>query len=197
MPVGPRVLVPAFTMVNLTPAEEKSTESTIVELVNRARIEEGLEPLSVNRKLTEAARIHAGDMARLNEMEHNLPQADQPTLKDRIRFVEYQYGYVGENIAYNQSGRTAAVMKSWMKSPGHKANILSSHFVEIGVAVAFNDEGEPYYCQVFGSPDSIRARMTATSRRRRSRPFLIGTRVGPRSRGGPQATRVGRPGAIE
>ena len=152
LPVGPRVLVPAFTMVNLTPAEEKSTESTIVELVNRARIEEGLEPLSVNRKLTEAARIHAGDMARLNEMEHNLPQADQPTLKDRIRFVEYQYGYVGENIAYNQSG-AAAVMKSWMKSPGHKANILSSHFVEIGVAVAFNDEGEPYYCQVFGSPD--------------------------------------------
>jgi uncharacterized protein YkwD len=44
------------------------------------------------------------------------------------------------------------VMDSWMHSSGHRGNILSGRFREIGVGVARDSAGRPYYVQVFGTP---------------------------------------------
>ena len=54
----------------------------------------------------------------------------------------------GENIAMGQP-TAASVMNAWMNSPGHKANILSVNFTEIGVGVAKDASGTIYWTQQF------------------------------------------------
>lgn len=123
----------------------------MVDLVNQQRTLNGLAPLEVNAKLVEAAQIHARDMAQFDVMEHDLPQATLPTLVSRASFVGYNYAWIGENIAFNYSD-AAAVVDAWMNSPGHRANILSVNFTEVGAGVAWDSRGLPYYCMVFGEP---------------------------------------------
>lgn len=56
---------------------------------------------------------------------------------------------VGENVAYGYStGRK--VVRAWMRSPGHRANILSSGYKILGLAMRRSDDGTPYAAQVFG-----------------------------------------------
>lgn len=132
-------------------AQESADEKAIVDAVNQERAKTGLPPLAVNPKLVQAARIHADDMARLGQMAHDLPGAAQPTLTDRAKYVGYGFSYLGENIAFNYPD-TGSVMDAWMGSPGHKANILSANYTQIGVGIAYDSSGQPYYCQVFGMP---------------------------------------------
>jgi uncharacterized protein YkwD len=129
---------------------ETTAEQAIVNAVNTVRQMNGLAPLTVNTKLVEAARIHASDMARLDQMAHTLPGAALPTLEDRANYVGYNYSILGENIAYGYSD-TGSVMNAWMNSPGHRANILSAGYQEIGIGIAYDASGVPYYCQVFGT----------------------------------------------
>jgi uncharacterized protein YkwD len=89
-------------------------------------------------------------MAQLDRMAHTLSGADLPNLDSRLNHYGYRYLLAGENIAWNYPGAQAAVA-AWMNSPGHRANVLSPNYTEIGVAVAYNSRGEPYYCQVFGT----------------------------------------------
>lgn len=148
-PSAPQVTAP----ITAAPSAgvESAAEQAVVDAVNLARKQNGLAPLTVNAKLVQAAQIHAQDMARLDSMQHDLPGASLPTLLDRARYVGYSYSTLGENIAYNYRD-TASVMSGWLNSPGHRANILSPGYTQIGVGVAYNGRGEPYYCQVFGRP---------------------------------------------
>ena len=57
---------------------------------------------------------------------------------------------MGENIAEGQK-TVDQVMDSWMKSPGHRANILAE-FTEMGAARVEDDEGDNYWCVNFGIP---------------------------------------------
>ena len=50
------------------------------------------------------------------------------------------------------SASAAEVVSSWMRSPGHRDNILSSEFTEIGTGVALGRNGRLYWAQVFGRP---------------------------------------------
>jgi uncharacterized protein YkwD len=43
-------------------------------------------------------------------------------------------------------------MTAWMNSPEHRANILDPSFTDIGVGIAYDSRGEPYYTQEFGEP---------------------------------------------
>ncbi len=59
-----------------------------------------------------------------------------------------KYTAAGENIAMGQ--RTASeVMNAWMNSPGHRNNILSPSFSEIGVGLAKGPNGRLYWTQMF------------------------------------------------
>lgn len=56
---------------------------------------------------------------------------------------------VGENVAAGYStGR--AVVRAWMNSPGHRANLLEPGFRILGLAMRRSDSGTPYAVQVFG-----------------------------------------------
>jgi uncharacterized protein YkwD len=109
--------------------------------VNSQRSRHGLAPLRLNRRLSAAAAAHAADMDARNYFSHD--SLDGGSFVDRLRRVGYLNGArswtVGENLAWGSRGRAAPQMitRSWMNSPGHRANILSSSFREIGIGVAY------------------------------------------------------------
>ena len=58
-------------------------------------------------------------------------------------------GWVGENVAFGfRNGKSA--VKAWMRSPGHRANILSANYHLMGIA-AVNRDGVWWVAQVFGT----------------------------------------------
>jgi uncharacterized protein YkwD len=62
-----------------------------------------------------------------------------------------RFSAAAENIAYGQRS-AQEVMNSWMNSPGHKANILSKSYTQIGVGVAKKSNGTMYFTQMFLKP---------------------------------------------
>ena len=125
------------------------TESLILEQTNKARAAEKLPPLKLNRTLTKVARAHSENMARQHKMEHVL---DGKKPSQRIAEAGYDYHYTGENVAYGFGGfGPEEVFEGWMKSPGHRKNILDENYKEIGIGVATDDKGATYYTQDFGT----------------------------------------------
>ncbi len=123
-----------------------SLEKQVVVLVNQERAKQGLAPLKDNWELSRVARYKSADMANNNYFSHTSPTYGSPF--DMIKNFGINYRAAGENIAYGQQ-TAASVMSSWMNSPGHKANILSNNFTEIGVGVAKNKSGTIYWTQQF------------------------------------------------
>ncbi|WP_282204860.1 CAP domain-containing protein [Kitasatospora fiedleri] len=101
-----------------------------------------------NAKLATAALRHSEDMAARNFFDHTNPDGAGP--QQRIDAVGYAWSGWGENIARGQKD-AAAVMESWMNSPGHRANILNCKFTELGVGVHLGTGG-PWWTQDFGTP---------------------------------------------
>lgn len=126
-------------------------EREIIGYTNQERERYRLPLLRLNLQLLRAAQHHARNMARFKEMDHDLPQADLPTMVDRALYYGYAYRWLGENVAYGYPD-ARSVVAGWMDSPGHRANILGSDFTEIGVGLRVGGDGLPYYCQVFGRP---------------------------------------------
>jgi uncharacterized protein YkwD len=129
-------------------ASSGSVEQAVISRTNAERKVAGLRPLISSPQLDDAARRHAANMARRNTMDHNL-EGRSPA--DRVKAVGFDYRAVGENIAQKQLTPTAAV-DAWMKSPGHRRNLLGEVYTHIGVGMAVNANGEPYWVQVFGTP---------------------------------------------
>jgi uncharacterized protein YkwD len=88
-------------------------------------------------------------MAQLGRMEHSDIGDGDPG--SRLRGVGYAFRWCGENIAWNYQ-TVAEVMLGWMASDGHRANILSPLFIEVGFAVAYGADGSPYWAVDFGAP---------------------------------------------
>ncbi|MEP6990431.1 MAG: CAP domain-containing protein [bacterium] len=118
---------------------------------NRERVSLGIEPLGRSAPLMRAAKLQASQMARLAKMAHELPGAAYPTLDSRLAAAGYRMRASGENVAEGYPS-AAAVVAGWMTSPGHRANIVSTHFTEMGAALATAKNGRRFYVQVFGAP---------------------------------------------
>ncbi|MEV6979084.1 CAP domain-containing protein [Kitasatospora sp. NPDC093806] len=120
----------------------------VVDLVNVQRSQAGCGPLTADAKLNTAAQVHSDDMANRNFFDHASPEGYHAD--HRIEAAGYRWSSWGENIARGQKD-PAAVMDSWMNSPGHRANILNCSFKQIGVGVR-TGTGGPWWTQVFASP---------------------------------------------
>jgi uncharacterized protein YkwD len=105
-------------------------------------------PLKLSRTLCQSAADHAGDMAKHHKLDHK--GSDGSTVADRAKRKGYAFVRVGENIAKGQKS-VEQVMDTWMKSPGHRANILAD-YTEMGAAQAEDDNGDLYWCVNFGIP---------------------------------------------
>lgn len=133
----------------------KKLVNGVLRIVNRKREQAGLKPLSLNSKLTKAAQAHTKDMAVNDFFSHT--GSNGSSLGDRLQRVGYSYSYAAENIAAGSS-TPKGVMKQWMNSPGHRANILSPNVTQIGIGYYYqpNDGGTTpygyYWTQDFGKP---------------------------------------------
>ncbi len=109
-------------------------------LLNETRRSHGLPRLRLNKKLSRAARVHARDMVSARYFAHD--SRNGSSFVDRIRRTGYMRSarrwLVGENLAWGSGSRAepGQIMQAWMNSPGHRKNILTRSFREIGIGVA-------------------------------------------------------------
>ena len=126
--------------------EITALEDEVTALTNAERAADGCEPVRTDERLRTAARGHSQDMATHDYFDHTGRDGRSPF--DRMRDAGYPDG-AGENIAYGY--RTPAdVMAGWMGSDGHRQNLLNCSHRAIGVGLAYDGDGRPYWTQNFG-----------------------------------------------
>lgn len=131
------------------PALSKSAkyEKQLVALVNAERKKAGCKPVRLDTRLRAAARAHARDMAARNYYQHVSPEGVHADA--RMRKAGYRAGAWGENIHKGpKSPKTA--MRDWMRSPGHRANILNCAYKDFGAGVSLKANG-PWWVQNFAT----------------------------------------------
>ncbi|MDD5110262.1 MAG: CAP domain-containing protein [Patescibacteria group bacterium] len=104
----------------------------IVGLTNQARIAVGLPALRIDPVLAASAQAKGADMVSRDYFAHDTPEGRKPW--SWINRTQYDYVYAGENLAIDFTS-AEAVHEAFMNSPSHRANILNSHYEDIGVAV--------------------------------------------------------------
>lgn len=104
-------------------------ETSVIEQTNAERVRYGLRPFIIDHLLMRQARRHAAWMAKAHSLQHT-SQA------------------VAENIAMGQNSGNE-VVRTWMNSSGHRANILNAGYTKLGVAAYKTPEGTVFWCQQF------------------------------------------------
>ena len=139
---NPNMIYPGQT-INVPSNEQASVEQEVVKLVNVERAKAGLPALKEDWELSRVAKYKSQDMHDKKYFDHTSPTYGSPFTMMKNFGITYKSA--GENIAQGQ--RTAAeVMKAWMNSEGHKANIMSKSFTHIGVGYVADGN---YWTQMF------------------------------------------------
>ena len=115
----------------------------------------GLPPLAENATLDQIAELRLKDMFAKQYFAHVSPTgASAMTVASS---VGYAYIALGENLVLGNFNGDNGVVTAWMNSPGHRANILNTHYTQIGVAVGegiYESEDTWLAVQIFGRPAS-------------------------------------------
>lgn len=127
------------------PGGTATEQQQALALLNADRVANGLAPLRLNTRLASLADYYAQDMINRNFFAHNNPEGQSPF--DRMKAWGISFGYAGENLAINTS--VPAAEKAFMNSSGHRANILNSHYTQVGIGVRHNSKGQVYVVQEF------------------------------------------------
>jgi uncharacterized protein YkwD len=139
-------------------SRERAIHGAVLCLLNAERERHGLQPLVEDPALERAARAHSHDMGRRDFFEHDTPEGVEPWM--RITRAGYRADLVGENLAWGEGdkGTPTRALELWMKSPGHRANLLEPRYSQIGIGLAFESpdprpSGLPsaIYTTTFGS----------------------------------------------
>jgi uncharacterized protein YkwD len=133
---------PAHASASCTHASDNPNDISVREaktatlcLLNKVRRGKHLRPLRENQRLSKASQRQANAMTRRKFFEHG-------DFVGRIRSAHYLSGSrswtVGENIAWGSYDYASpkSIVRGWMHSPGHRANILSRRFREIGIGLS-------------------------------------------------------------
>jgi uncharacterized protein YkwD len=134
---------PDWTLAKPAPAAKRrlasvsALEAQVLAEVNVVRRQRGLRSLSFSRPLSRAADAHSRDMARRGYFSHE--SRDGSAFWRRVqRFygsAGYRYWTVGENLLWSSPGVTSSsALSMWMASAGHRANLLSGKWREIGLS---------------------------------------------------------------
>jgi uncharacterized protein YkwD len=126
-------------------------EFRILKLVNDERVRAGQPPLQFSPLLMSAARAHSIDMAERRYFGHDSPAGDTPA--DRVRMMGINYEELAESLYRDDSSNVEMlpnrVVKGWLASPSHRANMLSTRFRIAAVGIARSDDGNIYVTQDF------------------------------------------------
>ena len=143
----PAIAACGFATAAATPASaaapcatDSSMRASTLCLINAERSARDLRPLRLDRRLSTAARRHSRDMVAKHYFAHDSRSGAR--FSARIARTGWMNGRaswsVGENIAWGTGKQAAprAIVASWMRSAGHRKNILSSRFRVIGIGIA-------------------------------------------------------------
>jgi uncharacterized protein YkwD len=118
-----------FKTTDFKPAP--NLEEQMIQMVNSEREKAGAKPVRANSSLRDIARDHSSDMFLRGYFSHYSPEGS--SVADRAREADYNYLVIGENLAYAPNLNLAH--NGLMNSEGHRANILSADYEQIGIGV--------------------------------------------------------------
>jgi Cysteine-rich secretory protein family len=127
------------------------TPDSIITLTNNERSQNGLNTLYLSDQLTRAANAKAAAILAAQTFDHTI---DGRRFSSWIKETGYQYSLAGENLAMDFV-TSEGVVRAWMASPEHRANILQSEYVDIGVGIAegkFAGQNTIIVAELFGDP---------------------------------------------
>ena len=128
------ITIVSILLTSTAPASAITRDEAAVEilkLVNIERVKAGRKPLKLSRELFRPAAIRAKEITKF--FSHTRPNG----LPFSSTFYGIEYNTIGENIAAGQTS-CEMVMKQWMDSPGHKANILSKKYKYLGIGYIYD-----------------------------------------------------------
>lgn len=128
------------------PAAYTRMQNEVIKLTNQQRAKYGCRALQYDSRLARAAILHSREMAQYGYFSHR--GRNGSTFVTRARSAGYRYA-MSENIAWGYPTAREVVI-AWMRSPGHKRNIINCSAKRIGVGVAYHRTGFPYWTQEFG-----------------------------------------------
>ena len=132
------------------------TQEGVIADTNTQRAQNGdLPALKEDATLDQIAMARINDMFAKQYFAHVAP--DGSSAVTVASSVGYDYIAIGENLAQGNFAGDAGVVEAWMGSPGHRANMLNTHYTQIGVAVTegmFQGEKTWLAVQIFGKPAS-------------------------------------------
>ena len=143
---------PARESANRASTAPSELEQSIFDAVNGERGEREIEPLEWSDEALEVARNHSERMARLGYFSHEDPELGG--LDARMRRLGVRAWSAGENLfaIHGHADPVSLAVEGWLKSPGHRQNMLNSRFTRSAVGIARADDGTIYCTQVFLRP---------------------------------------------
>jgi len=123
----------AFARETAALRDRERVRAELVTRVDEERRRAGRQPLTVDSRLEAAAQRHADDMLARSYFAHRDP--DGKTIRERAREAGFDWSAIGENIAEGQQS-VKEVVESWMRSAGHRENILDRRYTRTGVGLA-------------------------------------------------------------
>jgi uncharacterized protein YkwD len=136
-------------------------------LLNNERAAAGLHPLTEAQGLTQPSAAYSSRMVSENFFAHVAP--DGATLTDRLEangYIDPDGDWtVGENLAWGQGNLATPrnITIAWMNSPGHKANILTGEFTEVGLGIVPGTPGDPSWGATYTTDFGAVERTTVAS----------------------------------
>lgn len=125
-------------------ATDHQLRTSVLCLVNLARERRGIAPLRFDRSLRDSATGHSRSMVRSSQLTHYGPSGS--TLASRVARSGYLAGAssyrLAENIGAGRGrgeGSARAIVRRWMDSSEHRANILDRGLRDFGVGVVRGD----------------------------------------------------------
>jgi uncharacterized protein YkwD len=147
-----------LTARNMT-VVESTWASAVLTVLNLERVAHGRLPLRLNHDLVRSAMYHDVRMARANSLSHQLPH--EPSFTDRELAFGYRWSTAAENCSVNPDVSKRGVLQlqrmMYHERPpgetGHRQNILSRSFRDVGIAVLIDPRNERVWMtEDFGAP---------------------------------------------
>lgn len=121
-------------------ADTRTPDQQLLSQINAIRTARGLAPLRFSAVLIRAARSHTGHMMRTGSLSH--VGTGGSTFDQRIYGAGFPRRPIGENLGLVSGcgpAATRAIVRAWLRSPGHRGILLSSRYRVIGTGVMTRD----------------------------------------------------------
>jgi uncharacterized YkwD family protein/spore coat assembly protein SafA len=139
---NPNLIYP-YQKLNIPNIDQvKTVEREVIRLTNIERQKHGLQPLKENWELSRVARHKTWEMREQGYLSHN---SRSGTPFQMMKAYGIKYNSAGENIAKGQRS-AQEVVQAWLNSEGHRKNMLSPNYTQIGVGY---DQNGFWWCQMF------------------------------------------------